>query len=80
MQRLFKVPVFVKGVRKNDKALGFYDNLHESISLKLDNDLTTTLHEIGHHLDKRLGINDHPAVRYMLENTPGLGYSENLNK
>lgn len=72
MQRLFKVPVFVKGVRKNDKALGFYDNLHESISLKLDNDLTTTLHEIGHHLDKRLGINDHPAVRYMLENTPGL--------
>lgn len=72
IQRLFKVPVFVKGVRKNDKALGFYDNLHESISLKLDNDLTTTLHEIGHHLDKRLGINDHPAVRYMLENTPGL--------
>ena len=72
MQRLFKVPVFVKGVRKNDKALGFYDNLHESISLKLDNDLTTTLHEIGHHLDKRLGINDHPAVRYILENTPGL--------
>lgn len=72
IQRLFKVPVFVKGVRKNDKALGFYDNLHESISLKLDNDLTTTLHEIGHHLDKRLGINDHPAVKYMLENTPGL--------
>lgn len=72
IQRVFNTPIFTKGVRKSDKALGLYDTLHEAISLKLDNDLTTTLHELGHHFDKQIGINEHPAVGFMLDNTPGL--------